>query len=105
MPGTGIRFLLMEIGIWLVALPGGDGSDGAADRSTSNNVARDAVYMLKNFHSDPGDVEYSSSVDRDGYLQTLAVLTVGMLVMAFGMPAIGLGIEPHQTTWREMYFT
>jgi hypothetical protein len=45
-----------------------DAGDGAGDRTTSNNMVRDVRYKLKNIHSNSGDVEYSPSVDRDGYL-------------------------------------
>jgi hypothetical protein len=51
---------------------GGDGAsdvrDGAGDRTTSNDVVRNVLYMLKNVHPNSGDVEYSPSVDPDGYL-------------------------------------
>jgi hypothetical protein len=69
-----IRLLFLETGIWLAQLPeeeGGDGAwdggDYAGDRTTSNDMARDVLYMLKNFHSNSGDAEYSPSVDRDRY--------------------------------------
>jgi hypothetical protein len=56
----------------LIVMEGGDGpsdvSDGAGDRTTSNEMARDLLYMPKNFHSNSGDVEYSASVVRDRYL-------------------------------------
>jgi hypothetical protein len=75
---------LIETGIWLVPLPcgcGGDGAwnagDGAGDRTTSNDMARDVLYMLKNFDSNSRDVEYSPSVDRDGYPQWQAARTGG----------------------------
>jgi hypothetical protein len=59
---------------------GGDGvwdaSDGSGDRTTSNDMARDVLYMIKNFHFNSGDPEYSPSIDPDEYLQRRAVLTV-----------------------------
>jgi hypothetical protein len=80
----GIRVLSIETGIGRAAHTGGDGgdstgdaSDGVGDRTTSNDMARDVLYMQKNFHSNSSDVEYSPSVDRDGYLQWQAVLTGG----------------------------
>jgi hypothetical protein len=74
--------LLIEIGNWLAALLGGDGSggttdvgDGAGDvgddagcRSASNNMAKGVLYMLRNFHFNSGDVWYTHSVDADLYL-------------------------------------
>jgi hypothetical protein len=79
-----IRLLLIETDIWpapLTVVEGGDGAwdavDGDRDRTTSNDMARDFLSMLKNFHSNSGDAEYSPSVDRDGYQQRLAVLTHG----------------------------
>jgi hypothetical protein len=71
----GIYILLIEIRIWLPALPGGDGgdgsadvSDGAGDRSASKNMAKGVLYMLKNFHFNSGDLWYTHSVDTDLYL-------------------------------------
>jgi hypothetical protein len=70
-----IRLLLIETGIWLtpiIAVEGGDGAaeatNGAGDGTTSNELARNVLYMLKNFHSNSGVVEYSPTVDRDRYL-------------------------------------
>jgi hypothetical protein len=70
-----IRLLLLETRMWrapLIGMDGGDGTsdagDAAGDRTTSNEMARDLLYMPKNFHSNPGDVEYSPSVVRDRYL-------------------------------------
>jgi hypothetical protein len=70
-----ICLLLTETGIWLAPLidvEGGDGAsdvrDGAGDRTTSNDVVQDVLYMLKNVHSNSGDVEYLPSVVRDRYL-------------------------------------
>jgi hypothetical protein len=66
---------LIETDIWpapLTVVEGGDGAwdagVGARDRTTSNEVARDVLYMLKSVHSNSGNVEYSHYVDRDGYL-------------------------------------
>jgi hypothetical protein len=66
---------LTETGIWLAPLidvEGGDGAsdirDGDGDRTTSNDMVQDVLYMLKNVHSNSGDVEYLPSVDRDRYL-------------------------------------
>jgi hypothetical protein len=52
----------------LIGVEGGDGapdvSAGAGDETTSNYSVKDVLYMLKNFHSNTGDVEYSPSVVR-----------------------------------------
>jgi hypothetical protein len=70
---------LIEIGIWLALLTGvagGDGAsdagDGAGDRTTSSDLARDVLYMLKNVHFNSGDMEYSPAVDGDRYLAASA---------------------------------
>jgi hypothetical protein len=67
-----IRLLLIETGIWLApftGVEGGDGasdaSDGAGDRTTSSDLARDVLYMLKNLHFNCGGVEYSRTDDRE----------------------------------------
>jgi hypothetical protein len=51
-----MRILLIEIGIWLAVLTGGDGGDvageagdGAGDRTPSNDMANYVLYILKNF--------------------------------------------------------
>jgi hypothetical protein len=60
------------LGSPLVAMEGGEGasdvSDGAGDRTTSNDVVKDVLYMPKTFHSNSSDVQYSPSFDRDRYL-------------------------------------
>jgi hypothetical protein len=64
--------LLLETGVWpppYIRVEGGDVAsdvrDGAGDRTTSTDVARDVLFMPKNFHSNSGDVEYLPSVVRD----------------------------------------
>jgi hypothetical protein len=83
-----------------IGVEGGDGpsdaGDGAADRTTSNDVVRDILYMPKKFHSNCRDVEYSPSV-RDRYLPD--PFTGVVVVLALQMSVMELGIEPHQTTW------
>jgi hypothetical protein len=71
----GIPILLIQICIWLAALQGGDGCDGtgdggerAGDRTPSNNMAKNVLYIIKNFHFNSGDVLYVGSVDTDWYL-------------------------------------
>jgi hypothetical protein len=63
------------MGIRLAMLTGGDGGDGAGnggdsegDRTASNDMARDVLYMLKNLHFNSGNARYPPSVDSDGYL-------------------------------------
>jgi len=67
--------LLIETFIWLAPLTGedggddtGDGGDNDGDRTVLIHIARDVLYMIKNFHFNSGDVRYSPSVDRDRYL-------------------------------------
>jgi hypothetical protein len=69
-----IRLLLVEMGIWLAAFSGGDGSDGTGDggdgegnRTASRHMVGNVLYIVKNFHFNFGDVVYSPSVDKDGY--------------------------------------
>jgi hypothetical protein len=69
----GMWVLLIEMGMWLLVLTGGDGGDGTADggerdgdRTTSREVARNVLYLVKNFHFNSRDVRYAPSVDRDG---------------------------------------
>jgi hypothetical protein len=66
---------LIETGICLAPSTGvadgdvaSDASDVVADKTTSNDVARDVLYMLTNFHFNSDDVENSSSVGRVRYL-------------------------------------
>jgi hypothetical protein len=61
--------------MWLAALTGVDGGDGtrkagdgAGDRIPSNDMVKDVLYMLKNFHFNSGDVRYVGSVDTDWFL-------------------------------------
>ena len=63
---------MIEIGIWLDALTGGDGGDDTSDggdndgnTAASKDIARDTLYLPKNFYFNSGDVQYSPSVDRD----------------------------------------
>ena len=68
----GIRLLLIKTDIWLAPLTGedggddtGDGGDNDGDRTATIHIARDVLYMIRNFHFNSGDVRYSPSVDRD----------------------------------------
>jgi hypothetical protein len=61
--------------MWLATHTGGDGGDGTGDgcekhrdRTTSRHVATNNIYIVKNFHFNSGDVRYTGSVDRDGYV-------------------------------------
>jgi hypothetical protein len=63
------------MGIWLAALPSGDGSDGAGyagdgvgDPTSSSDIAKDLLYMLNNLPLNSDDVRYSRFVDTDRYL-------------------------------------
>jgi len=66
---------LIETGVWLATLTGGDGGDDTADagdndgdRTALIHLVRDVLYMLKNYYINSGDVRYSPSVDSDRYL-------------------------------------
>jgi len=63
----GICLLLVETGIALAALPGGDGGDGAGVTAASSYIAKDFLYMLNNFQLNSVDVRHSRYVDRDRY--------------------------------------
>jgi hypothetical protein len=70
----GIRVLLIQKGIGLAALTGGDGGDsavdggdGVGDSTSSSDIASGLLYMLKNHQFNSGDVRYSRFVDTDMY--------------------------------------
>jgi hypothetical protein len=61
----GIRVVLIEPGIGLAALTGGDGGDsaedggdGVGDRTSSNDIALNLLYMLNNLPFNSGDVRF-----------------------------------------------
>jgi hypothetical protein len=58
--------------MWLAVLAGGDGGNGAGDRSKSNDVAKAVLYMLKNFYVNSGDARYIHSFNRDPHLAACA---------------------------------
>jgi hypothetical protein len=71
----GMCILLIEMGMWLTALTGGNAGDSTGDprdneanRITSRHVAANALDILKTFHFNSGDVRYARSDDRDRYM-------------------------------------
>src|SRR6266403_1940880 len=70
----GMYILLIEISIWLAALPGGDGGDDAGDGGDGRGEkqikrhGKDVLYMLTNSYSNSGDAGCVHSVNRDQYL-------------------------------------
>jgi hypothetical protein len=56
----------------LIGRDGGDGTgDGGGrdgDRNTYRHLAGNVLYIVQNFHVNPGDVQYARSLDRDGYV-------------------------------------
>jgi hypothetical protein len=70
-----VQLVLVEMGIWWASLTSGDGGDEAGDggdsegdRTTSCHLTENVLYIVKYFHFNSGDVPYSPSVGRDGYL-------------------------------------
>ena len=70
----GIRVELIETGIGLAALTGGDGGDnagdagdGVGDPTSSSDIAKYLLYMLNNHPLNSDDVRYSRFVDTDRY--------------------------------------
>jgi hypothetical protein len=66
--------LLIQTGIGLAALTGGDGGDsavdggdGVRDSTSSSDIASDLLYRLDNHQFDSGDVRCSRFVDTDRY--------------------------------------
>jgi len=65
---------LIETGVWLATLTGGDGGDDTADagdndgdRTALIHIARDFLYMPKKFDFNSGHPRYSPCVGGDRY--------------------------------------